>query len=80
MKSIIAVALLASIVGCATVTEPTIADIPVPASITVRCPDLPLITVPTTMGDSLQYIVALQQQYIDCALRSDGIREVNKSK
>lgn len=77
MKKTILLLCAAVLTGCTALpVQQKLAEIPAPANLTVRCPDIPYIEEPTTMGIALQYIIDLQKQYIVCATRSDSIGEV----
>lgn len=70
--------MLLLLAGCATtIPDQKLANISTPADLLVRCPDIPKLVSPATLGDTMQYIIDLQQDYNDCAGRYDSLIEIN---
>jgi hypothetical protein len=68
-------------------TAPTIIEKPaqftVAPELVVKCPDLPPISdgkTVVTLGDLMTYNKGLQEQYINCAVKDDGLISILNNK
>lgn len=88
MKTIVIMMLAFMLSGCGVLRwlqqsndpkQPT--EVPIPANLLTRCPDIPNIKDRANMGDLLKYSVDLMGQYNECAVRHDGLVDaVTKKK